>query len=329
MSVLFGGHQVGLVRGADSTSGGHRRRPCPRGARASVAVGRMLVTVGCLIATTVIGCVRGSSSADVDRSRRELELAAALHEEGNVPGTIGHLRQALELDPENAEAHLLMAMIQAQRGNTPVAETHAREGVDLLVAQERQGATLAEARNLLGNVLLERGKHEEAADVLLLAATDEMNTAPHLAWGNLGRVYLEWSRPAQAIEPLRNAVQVQPRFCVGHHLLGRAYFEMGRFDDAEAALVNALEADPTCADAPQLQSAWRLRGETRARLGRHADAVADLERCVALGADSSDGRACQRLLDAAATSPSPVDATGVDATGVDGTGEGASGGEAP
>lgn len=326
--MLFGGHQLGPVHRTGPTSGGDRGRPQQRGACATVAFGRVLVTVGCLVATTAIGCVRGSSSADVDRSRRELELAAALHEEGNVPGTIGHLRQALDIDPENAEAHLLMAMIQAQRGNTPVAETHAREGVDLLVAQERQGATLAEARNLMGNVLLERGKHEEAAEVLLLAATDEMNTAPHLAWGNLGRVFLEWSRPAQAIEPLRNAVQVQPRFCVGHHLLGRAYFEMGRLDEAEGALVNALEADPTCADAPQLQSAWRLRGETRARLGRHADAVADLERCVALGAESPDGRACQRLLDAAATSPSPVDAGGVDAGGVDADAQVASGGEA-
>jgi tetratricopeptide (TPR) repeat protein len=258
------------------------------------------------------GCVGSTSGADVERSRRELELAAALHEENNVPAAIGHLREALELDSENAEAHLLLAMIHAQRGNTPVAETHAREGVDLLVAQERQGATLAEARNLLGNVLLQRGKHDEAATVLLAAATDEMNTAPHLAWGTLGRVYLEQGRPAEAIEPLRNAVQVQPRFCVGHHFLGRALFELGRFEDAEHALVAALEADPSCADAPQLQNAWRLRGETRARLGRHADAVSDLERCAALGPDTQDGRACQRLLDTAHTpdagQPAPTDA---------------------
>jgi tetratricopeptide (TPR) repeat protein len=264
---------------------------------------RGFVLLASFVSVAAVGCVGGSSSADIERSRRELELAAALHEESNVPGAIGHLRQALELDPDNAEAHLLLAMIQAQRGNTPVAETHARQGVELLVEQERHGATLAEARNLLGNVLLERGKHEEAAEVLLAAASDEMNTAPHLAWGNLGRVYLEWNRPAEAVEPLRNAVQVQPRFCVGHHMLGRAYFELGQFEEAEVALVAALEADPSCADAPQLQNAWRLRGETRARLGQHADAVADLERCVALGSDSADGRACQRLLDASAQPP--------------------------
>lgn len=257
------------------------------------------------------GCVSGTSAADVERSRRELELAAALHEENNIPASISHLREALELDSENAEAHLLLAMIHAQRGNTPVAETHAREGVEILQAQERQGATLAEARNLLGNVLLQRGKYDEAATVLLAAAIDEMNTAPHLAWGTLGRVYLEQGRPAEAIEPLQNAVQVQPRFCVGHHYLGRALFELNRFEDAEHALVAALEADPSCADAPQLQNAWRLRGETRARLGRHGDAVSDLERCAALGPDTQDGRACQRLLDTTSAphsdQPSPTE----------------------
>ena len=62
-------------------------------------------------------------------------------------------------------------------------------------------------------------------------------------------------------------------------------------------MLGAIEADEACADAPQLQGAWRLRGEVRARLGRRADALADLERCVALGADTEEGQRCQRLLD--------------------------------
>ncbi|MBX3246428.1 MAG: tetratricopeptide repeat protein [Myxococcales bacterium] len=255
------------------------------------------------------GCFRGPSTADIDRSRRELELAAALHEEQNIPGAIGHLRQALELDPGNAEAHLLMAVIQAQRGNTPSAEEHARQGVDTLVREDRRGATLAEARNVLGNILLARGKFEEATTTLYAAASDEMNTAPHLAWGTLGRAYLEWGRPGEAIEPLRNATQIQPRFCVGYHFLGRALFELDRLRDAEEALVQALEADPSCSDAPQLQNAWRLRGEVRARLGRRTDAIADLERCAALAPDTADGRACQRLLDSVPEgTPAPSEA---------------------
>ncbi len=57
----------------------------------------------------------------------ELELAAALQQENNIPGAIGHLRTALELDEENAEAHLLLAIIQhASRNNGALAETYTR-----------------------------------------------------------------------------------------------------------------------------------------------------------------------------------------------------------
>ena len=47
-----------------------------------------------------------------------------------------------------------------------------------------------------------------------------------------------------------------------------------------------------------LQDAWHLRGETRAKLGRRQEAIADFERCVELSADSLAGRACQEYLEA-------------------------------
>lgn len=253
-----------------------------------------------LFAFTACPGAGGASEDDVLRSRRELELAAALQQENNIPGAIGHLRTALELDEENAEAHLLLAVIQhASRNNGALAETHAREGVRLLEEAERHGSTLAEARNILGTILLARGKLDEATQELRRSAMDDMNTSPHLAWGNLGLAYLEANRPREAIEPLTEAVRSQPRFCVGFHRLGRAYWETDQVEQAEAALVHALEADDTCADNPLLQNAWRLRGEARAQLGRRDEALSDLERCVALGSNSEDGRACQRLLDAA------------------------------
>ena len=82
-------------------------------------------------------------------------------------------------------------------------------------------------------------------------------------------------------------------------VLGRAYFETEAFEDAEMALGRSVEVDPSCSTSPRLQNAWRLRGETRARLGYRDDALTDFERCVELGPESPDGRACQRQLDAA------------------------------
>lgn len=270
----------------------------------SVHLPRIVAAILLLVSTACPG--RGPSSEDVLRSRRELELAAALQQENNIPGAIGHLRTALELDPENAEAHLLLGLIHfMNRNNAPLAEEHARRGVELLVEQERHGSTLAEARNILGTILIARGKYDEAVTVLERSAMDDMNTSPHLAWGNLGLAHLEAGRPRDAIEPLETAVRIQPRFCVGYHRLGRAYYELEDMERAEAALIQALEADETCADNPMLQNAWRLRGEVRARLGHRDEALSDLERCVALNPRTEDGAACQRLLDRAPAPPEP------------------------
>lgn len=277
-------------------------------------VSHWLVALSVLVLIGATGCPRVASQEEIERSRRELELAAALHDEQNIPGAIEHLREALELDDDNAEAHLLFAIIQhLHRNNTPVAAEHARKGVELLVAQERQGATLAEARNILGSILIEQRQYEEAATVLRASAIDDMNTSPHLAWGNLGLAYLRNDQPTEAVEPLLQAVRMQPRFCVGYHRLGQAYVALEDWQRADEALSAAVEVDETCANTPQLQNAWRLRAEVRAQQGDPQGAIADLERCVALGARTSDGEVCQRLLDGAArrapAPPSDADST--------------------
>ena len=90
---------------------------------------------------------------------------------------------------------------------------------------------------------------------------------------------------------------MQPRFCVGYYTMGQAMARLQHWEDAEKALVEALEADEECQNAPQLQGAWLLRGEVRAQLGHHQDAIADLERCVELGPYTNHGRMCQNLLE--------------------------------
>ncbi len=266
---------------------------------------RIFLPIALLLMAT--GCFPGPSGVDVDRSFREFQLASALHAEQNIPGAITHLRRALELDDENAEAHILFGLIHYGRNNLPLAEEHCQRGVDLLVEHERPGATLAEARNVLGVILIDREKYEEATVVLEASAMDGMNTAPHLAWGNLGLAQLKLGRHQEALESLSESVRIQARFCVGYHRMGQAFYELERWEEAEQALIAALEADEVCEEMPSLQNAWRLRAEVRAQLGRHRDAVSDLERCVAFGTSTRDGAACQRLLDSTAAEIDAVD----------------------
>ena len=254
-----------------------------------------LVCLACL----ALGCATTSASGtpNGERSYREFQLAASLRDEGQTASAIEHLRKALDLDPGNAEAHLLLGFIQMERRDYDSAEQHLSAGIKLLEKQKSGGSTLAEARNIYGLCLMELGRYDDAIVVLRQSAEDELNTAPHLAWGNLGLAQLNAGEYQEAVSSTMEAVRIQPRFCVGYFTMGQALWHLQQFKDAERALVSALQADPTCSKSPQLQGAWRLRGEVRARLGHRQDAVADLERCVELDPYSNDGRMCQTLLE--------------------------------
>lgn len=244
------------------------------------------------------GCgASAPSQADAERSYREFQLAASLREEGQTASSIEHLRRALSLDPNNAEAHLLLGFVQMERRDFAAAEEHLRQGIEILDKQERKGSTLAEAQNIYGVCLTELERYDEAKEVLRKSATDELNSSPHLAWGNLGTAQYRSGEYAEAVTSTMEAVRLEPRFCVGFYTMGEALSRMRRWDDAERALVQAIEADEECHDSAQLQGAWLLRGEVRAELGHRRDAVADLERCVELGPYTNYGRMCQKLLE--------------------------------
>jgi tetratricopeptide (TPR) repeat protein len=246
-----------------------------------------------------MGCATTSAAGtpDGERSFREFQLAAGLRDEGQTAAAIEHLRKALDLDPSNAEAHLLLGFIQMERADYQNAEEHLSAGIKLLEKQKRGGSTLAEARNIYGLCLIELGRYDDAILVLRESATDELNTAPHLAWGNVGLAQLRQGEYQEAVKSTMEAVRIQPRFCVGYYTMGQALWHLQQLQDAERALVSAIDADESCSNDRRLQGAWRLRGEVRARLGHRRDAVADLERCVELDPYSNDGRMCQALLE--------------------------------
>jgi type IV pilus assembly protein PilF len=252
------------------------------------------------LALLAIGCATASqqTTPDGERYYREFQLAASLRDEGQTASAIEHLRKALDLDSTNAEAHLLLGFIQMERRDYQNAEQHLSTSIKLLEKQDSQGSVLAEARNIYGLCLIELTRYDEAVVVLRESATDELNAAPHLAWGKLGLAQFHLGEYQETVKSTMEAIRIQPRFCVGYYTMARALWHLQQLKDAERALVSALESDPSCGNSRELQGAWRLRGEVRARLGHGRDAVADLERCVELDPYSNEGQMCQTLLGA-------------------------------
>ena len=109
-----------------------------------------------------------------------------------------------------------------------------------------EDSILAEARNIYGLCLIQLGRYDDAIVVLRESANDELNTAPHLAWGNLGLAQFHLGEYQDTVKSTMEAVRIQPRFCVGYYTMGRALWRLQQLKDAERVLVSALEADPAC-----------------------------------------------------------------------------------
>jgi tetratricopeptide (TPR) repeat protein len=248
------------------------------------------------------GCAGGPDEQAIHRSEAEFNLAVGLVEEHNFGAAFQHLDESIHLDGDNAEAHLLLGNLYLFREDYAHAESELRESI---AANTRLGgsgrpALVGEAQNSLGVVYIQSQRLPQAVEALRSATGDLMYRTPHLAWGNLGWAYYEQHDYPDALNALQQAVAIQPQFCNGWFRIGQVDFALGEAGDvsafahAEDALTHALEN--TAEECQALQDAWLLRGETRARLGRHDDAVSDFERCVELNQETTAGHQCQSLL---------------------------------
>ncbi|MGI8604022.1 MAG: tetratricopeptide repeat protein [Verrucomicrobiales bacterium] len=82
-----------------------------------------------------------------------------------------------------------------------------------------------------------------------LTLSQQIVSVNPLSWyghGQLGTALLNAARPAEAVLHLERAVQLEPRFTPDCRVsLGKALIQLGRLDDAERVLMEALQQSPT------------------------------------------------------------------------------------
>lgn len=227
-------------------------------------------------------------------SESEYDIARDLWlRQGKAREALEHALKAAELDAENADAAHLVALLyldfcsrSADDCRLDAAEASARRAL-------KERSDYREARNTLGVILIHQKKYPEAIEILLPLTGDILYETPENAWGNLGWAYLEKGALDRAIDALRRAVAVQPMFCVGHYRLGEAYLRKRQPALATEAFTAALTVEePGCR---QLQVAHLGRAQAELSLGHSAEALADLERCVALAKATPAGKECAEI----------------------------------
>jgi Tfp pilus assembly protein PilF len=240
------------------------------------------------------------------QSEAEYDIARDLFQKGNARPALDHVQKAVSLNEENDKAHYLKAAVLLAFCSGP----RGFEEPDCNLAEIEKSARAAlkynpdfrDAKNLLGQVLINERKYKEAIATLEPLTKDPAYVHPYFAWGNLGWAQVLDGQLDAGIASLRNAV-TEPRFCVGHYRLGVGLEKKGDASLAEQSFTSAVTADPQCAE---LQDAWEARARVRLKLGKPGDAKQDYERCVEISKETPTGKSCVRELAKMPTSSTPA-----------------------
>jgi Tfp pilus assembly protein PilF len=231
------------------------------------------------------------------QSEAEMDLAADFLKKGNQRTALDHAQKAVTLNDENEKAHYLVAAIlisfcSTARGFT-APDCKLSEAEKSARAALKVNPEFRDAKNMLGQILINQKKYKEAIATLEPLTRDAAYIHPHFAWGNLGWAQLQDGQVDLSIASLRNAVSAESRFCVGHYRLGVAYEKKGELGPAEQSLTNAVTADPLCGE---LQDAWEARARVRMKLGKASEARQDYEKCSDISKETDTGKICVREL---------------------------------
>jgi Tfp pilus assembly protein PilF len=275
--------------------------------RSFLALSAALVLLAVMPSCTNKGSQSPNAQSTERQSEAEYQLAVDLFEKGNVRAALDHTTKALALNEDNDKAQYFGAVISlsfcsTNRGvNAPdcrlsEVERYARAAL-------KANPEFRDAKNLLGQTLVNEKRCKEAIQILEPLTKDPAYVHPYFAWGNLGDAQLCDGQVDASIASLKNAI-AEPRFCVGHHRLGLAYEKKRDLPASEASFTSAVTADPGCEN---LQDAWWGRCRVRKQLG-NAEWKKDCEKCREISGDTPTGKLCIQTLGVTPAAPSPATA---------------------
>lgn len=180
-------------------------------------------------------CFRASLELDPLNGEARTNFANLLRSAGRPGDAADQLRTALEIDNANRMARLTLARILVDIGSFREAADHAGLLTDRDGGDAEAWATLAVARQRTGAV-----SEAETAFRRALAIRPEYAVARH----NFGALLCRIHRPEEALDELAHAERLGAGSPELYYNRGSAYFEMARFAEAEAALMQAIELEP-------------------------------------------------------------------------------------
>jgi tetratricopeptide (TPR) repeat protein len=225
------------------------------------------------------------------------------------------LDKALRDDPEHADSHYLRGVLLLNEGKTIVdaieyeqcliddaalqqrarAETLHREAGEAFEraagCYEEGAAGRGRALNSISVVNLYFQENTRAIEHAEQALSVQFYTDRYSALANLGWAHFNEGDLVSATAKLRQAVLINPEYCVAHYRLAQVYLDTGLTESALEHATRVMQSE-RC----PIQDAYRIAGVAALRLAQDTQARDAFRECVKIAPRSCLAADCSRLL---------------------------------
>jgi tetratricopeptide (TPR) repeat protein len=243
---------------------------------------------------TLMPIVSRLEANSLERREAEQVLGLALYAAGRFPEALPYLESTRAWAKDNLELNYYIGLAYLQTGKVDAARQALavtfgipadQAGAFLMTAQMlirlnldeaaavelkkalEKDARLPNARYLLGQMALFRGRLEESAT--WTRGELDVNPGNAMAWYQLGDVYVRDAKWDQAIAMLQRSLWINPFYSGPYILLGRAYMKTNQLATAEGMLRRAIQYDPNN------RTAHYMLAQLLQQVGRHEEAKAE------------------------------------------------------
>jgi len=250
---------------------------------AAAAIGKLFGSFAWLMVVSAgLSCAHVPTEKEQREAQAHYDLAVNMAQK-EPQGALVELERALTLDPDFPEAHNAKGvLLHVSFGRPEEAIASYRKAIELKPA-------FSECKVNLGNVFLDQKRYDEAIVQYREALNDMLYATPFLAQGNLGWALYKKGETDSALQNIKSAVTLNPKFCLGYRNLGTIYDETGAVDEACRAFGKFRELCPDVADA------YLREGVCLAKKGDLAGAHKSLQGCLEKSRLESERDGCKRL----------------------------------
>jgi tetratricopeptide (TPR) repeat protein len=195
------------------------------------------------LAFVLSGCKHVPSEKEQQSSEIHYNLGVQAQQAGNIQEALNEFQRAVDQDPDNADARNALGILLHISFRRPAeAIEHYEKALEVR-------PNFSEARTNLANVHLDQGRYDEAIKLYEQVLNDMLYPTPFIAQGNMGWAYFKKGDTVRALENIRAAVTLNPKFCLGYKNLGLIHDQTGNTEEACRQFTRYREACEDAADA--------------------------------------------------------------------------------